>query len=185
MNFLIERAAASRTARRPRRHSVTALRTKYERQFTIPTLGSALASKLSYNSLCNQRATVGFCCCYLSRRRRSGLNFAIESRFRYPEPQLSYRRERLERARPGATRARSCDNALRFGLELRVCTPWCRCDSESEFQGGNRAYRPINGWRFCLIDSYNLDQQGFTEIVGSYKSAACSDYARVDFRREP
>jgi hypothetical protein len=45
--------------------------------------------------------------------------------------------------------------------------------------------RPMNGWQFCLIDSYVLAPQGGGEIIGSYESVACNDYASVDLHRSP
>ncbi len=42
--------------------------------------------------------------------------------------------------------------------------------------------RPADGWRFCLIDSYQLTASG-DELVGTYDSAACADHATLTLRR--
>jgi len=41
-------------------------------------------------------------------------------------------------------------------------------------------YHPIDGWRFCLIDQYVLDEQSPKHLVGDYESLACRDQANVE-----
>lgn len=42
--------------------------------------------------------------------------------------------------------------------------------------------RPALGWRFCLVDHYDLSPAG-DALAGTYDSAACSDHASLDLRR--
>lgn len=43
--------------------------------------------------------------------------------------------------------------------------------------------KPINGWRFCLIDNYSLRRVGADRLEGTYYSAACKDRATLRLRR--
>lgn len=43
-------------------------------------------------------------------------------------------------------------------------------------------YRPAPGWRFCLVDRYQLDQRG-DHLDGTYLASACTDHARVTLTR--
>ncbi len=42
--------------------------------------------------------------------------------------------------------------------------------------------RPNPGWRFCLVDSYELAGSA-SSVAGTYHSSACSDEARVTLAR--
>ena len=39
--------------------------------------------------------------------------------------------------------------------------------------------KPKPGWRFCLIDSYDLQRVGIGQLRGTYHSAACRDRAKL------
>ena len=48
------------------------------------------------------------------------------------------------------------------------------------------ASQPASGWRFCLVDRYDLTlQAGGDALLGTYDSEACGDHARVTLARVP
>ncbi len=45
--------------------------------------------------------------------------------------------------------------------------------------------RPEPGWRFCLIEEYELIPEGLDRLTGTYVSEACSDSAVLNLKRVP
>ena len=76
-------------------------------------------------------------------------------------------------------------SSLRSGWSVRAVEGSWSADGQTlalRDVGFNQS-KPNPGWRFCLIDHYDLKRVGSDELDGKYRSDACNDSAWVKLKR--